>query len=174
MKEIRKKANYPVVRIKYQIMGEQYRRLVLRTFREILPNVYAHLTKRTHFIDYMLQTGVFNDPELDREHNQLYDRILDQYLVRFRQRELYGKDGDPWATTEYSCVFSDLEDKEDQLSQIPQRDGKAARVKKHDTFSWCIEPIEHKARRFNFAGQDPKLDLECHSEGQLDHTPESL
>jgi len=31
----------------------------------------------------MMQTGLFTDPDLDRRHHQLYDRIMNYYLDRY-------------------------------------------------------------------------------------------
>ena len=80
VRAIREQRIYPVCRIRYQIIGERYRQMVLQTFRTTLPNVYQHLCRRPYFCDYLLQTGIFLDPELDRQHEQLYQRILQHYL----------------------------------------------------------------------------------------------
>ena len=76
VRAIREQNIYPTCRIRYQIIGEQYRQMVLETFRTTLPNVYNHLCKRTFFCDYLLQTGIFTNAELDDQHRQLYDRIM--------------------------------------------------------------------------------------------------
>ena len=76
VRAIREQNIYPTCRIRYQIIGEQYRQMVLETFRMTLPNVYNHLCKRTFFCDYLLQTGIFTNAELDDQHRQLYDRIM--------------------------------------------------------------------------------------------------
>ena len=76
VKAIREQRIYPTCRIRYQIIGIQYREMVKRTFQTTLPNVYQHLQKREYFCDYLLQTGIFNNPDLDRQHHELYDRIL--------------------------------------------------------------------------------------------------
>ena len=59
VRAIREQNIYPVCRIRHQIIGEQYRQMVLQTFRTTLPNVYQHLCRRTYFCDYLLQTGIF-------------------------------------------------------------------------------------------------------------------
>ena len=82
VKAIREQPIFPTCRARYQIIGEQYRAMVMQSFSESLPNVYRHLQKRPHFADYLMLTGIFTDPELDRQHHQLYDRILRHYLDR--------------------------------------------------------------------------------------------
>ena len=42
--------------------------MILQTFHETLPNVYHRLQKRPHFVDYLMKTGIFTDPDLDRHH----------------------------------------------------------------------------------------------------------
>ena len=83
VKAIREQQIFPTCRVRYQIIGEQYRQIILRTFRETMPNVFRHLQQRPHFTDYLMQTGIFTNPDLDRQHHALYDRILLHYLGRY-------------------------------------------------------------------------------------------
>ena len=77
------------------ILGDHYKHMILRTFRDSLPNVYKHLNKRSYFCDYMLLTGIFADRQLDEQHRDLYMRILNEYQQRQQLRELFGRHGEP-------------------------------------------------------------------------------
>ena len=98
--------------------------MVLQTFQTTLPNVYRHLLRRDHFCDYLLQTGIFTNPELDREHHRLHDRILNHYIERYNHRELFGRNGEPDHVTD-NCIKDPAEDDNlEELSLIPNKDGK--------------------------------------------------
>ena len=81
--------------------------MVMQTFRTTLPNVHQHLQKRPHFCDFLLQTGIFTDPNLDRQHHQLYDRLLRQYRDRYEERRLFGLGIYPDHETQYSDQLPD-------------------------------------------------------------------
>ena len=68
-----------------------------------MPNVHAHLERRAHFADFLLQTGIFNDSNLDRQHQGLYNRILENYLARYDELSLLRQLGvDPDKETVHS------------------------------------------------------------------------
>ena len=105
VKAIREQAVYPTCRIRYQIIGEQYRQMIMQTFRTTLPNVNAHLERRVHFADYLLQVGIFSDPNLDRRHREVYERILNQYLERYNEASRLRPLGiDPEKETQHSST----------------------------------------------------------------------
>jgi hypothetical protein len=103
--------------------------MVLQTFRTTLPNVYRHLQLRPHFCNFLLQTGIFTNPDLDRQHNQLYDRILNHYLERYRHREMFGRNGAPDVMTDKSVEQSIDNDNLENLSLLPHKDGKDVKPK---------------------------------------------
>ena len=57
--------------------------------------VVSHLNKRVYFCDYLMLTGIFNQPELDIEHRDLYQQILNNYLQQHEQRQMHGYYGNP-------------------------------------------------------------------------------
>ena len=102
VRAIREQAIYPTCRARYQIIGEQYRQMVLHTFRTTLPNVHEHLVRRAYFCDYLLQTGIFTNAELDQQHRQLYDRIMQHYLGRHQDLQLFASRSEQDKDTERS------------------------------------------------------------------------
>ena len=98
--------------------------MIQQTFQTTLPNVARHLQKRTYFCDYLMLTGIFTNPQLDRDHQQLYDRILNHYLERYGHRQLFGQCFNPKAETEYSFKLEEADQAE--LSLAALKDGKAA------------------------------------------------
>ena len=97
--------------------------MVLQTFRTTLPNVHAHLQNRTYFCDYLLQTGIFANPALDRQHQALYDRIFHHYLERYQNRELFGRGNDLERMTQNSCNPISDDFRHELLSVAVARDG---------------------------------------------------
>ena len=89
-----------------------------------MPNVYHHLQRRECFCDYLLQTGIFTNPELDSQHQQLYDRILNHYLDRHQHREMFGRNGEPDRRTENSVENPEEDQNLEELSLIPNKDGR--------------------------------------------------
>ena len=124
VKAIRAQRIYPTCRVRYQIVGQQYRHMILQTFRTTLPNVYRHLQRRKCFADYLLQTGIFNNADLDRQHHQLYDRILNHYLERYQHREMFGRNGEPDRRTDNSVEQSIGGEGLENLSLLPHKDGR--------------------------------------------------
>jgi len=135
VKAIREQRIYPTCRIRYQIVGQQYRHMILQTFRTTLPNVYRHLQRRECFADYLLQTGIFNNADLDRQHHQLYDRILNHYLERYQHREMFGRNGEPDRRTDNSVEQSIGGEGLENLSLLPHKDGRPYQSVKSDIFS---------------------------------------
>ena len=106
--------------------------MILQTFQTTLPNVYRHLLWRDHFCDYLLQTGIFTNPELDREHHRLYDRILNHYLERYQHRELFGRNGEPDHLTNNSVESPEEVVDLEELSLIPHKNGQVLKKEKGD------------------------------------------
>ena len=135
--------------------------MVLRTFQTTLPNVYRHLQKRPCFCDYLMQTGIFTNPRLDRDHHRLYDQILNQYLERYAQRQLFGQCFNPNAETEYSFGLEEAD--QAGLSLAALKDGKVRgrRAPICDIFS-CTESREGQDEaphpgckyKFEYRGED--------------------
>ena len=122
VQEIRLKPNFPTIRARFQILGEQYRQIVLQTFRAAAPSIYDNLIKRTYFCDYLLQTGIFTNRILGQEHEALYQRILNTYLQMQNQRNLFGE---PDIETEYTSRSQFSQDINcDLLSSLANREGK--------------------------------------------------
>ena len=98
--------------------------MILQTFRHTLPNVHKHLMRRAYFCDYLLQTGIFTNVELDQQHRQLYDRIMQHYLHRYQNREIFGRRSEQDKDTERSAgpISEDLNP--ELLSVTAARDGK--------------------------------------------------
>ena len=82
VKAIREQRIWPTCRARHQILGERYQQMIEQTFSTTLPLVHEHLKKRAYFCEYLMLTGIFNNPELDIEHSALYQRILNEYLWR--------------------------------------------------------------------------------------------
>ncbi len=82
--------------------------------------MHQHLQRRTHFCDYLLQTGIFSNPELDQQHEQLYQRILQHYVERYRHRDMFGE---PDRATEHSCgqVSQDID--AEVVSRLANKNG---------------------------------------------------
>ena len=72
VQQIRQQRMFPNCRTRYRIGGERYRQVMLWIFQRTHPSIYRHLQKRSWFCDYLLQTGVFNDADLDAQHQELY------------------------------------------------------------------------------------------------------
>ena len=65
--------------------------------------MYEHLQKRTHFCDFLLLTGIFEDPNLNRQHQGVYNRILNHYLERYEELDRLRQLGvDPDQETRHS------------------------------------------------------------------------
>ena len=63
---------------------------------------------------------------------------------------LFGRDGDPEKRTDYSLNLDDTDVELEKLSIFAQRNGNPTRVKKFETFSWCLEyDKEAQCKRFD-------------------------
>ena len=98
--------------------------MILQTFRHTLPNVHKYLMRRAYFCDYLLQTGIFTNVELDQQHRQLYDRIRQHYLHRYQNREIFGRRSEQDKDTERSAGLISEDLNPELLSVTAVRDGK--------------------------------------------------
>ena len=130
-----------------------------------LPNVARHLQKRTYFCDYLMLTGIFTNPQLDRDHQQLYDRILNHYLERYGHRQLFGQCLNPNAETEYSFKLEEADQAELSLAALKDGKVRGRRAPICDIFS-CTESREWQdeaprggpAYKFEYRGEDEEDD----------------
>jgi len=65
VKAIRERQGFENCRVRYKILGERFRPLVLRRFESDFPDIHAHILKRSYFLDYLFLTGIFNSLDLD-------------------------------------------------------------------------------------------------------------
>lgn len=123
VKVIRQQQVFSTCRARYQILGEPYRLLLTQTFQNSVPNVYQHMLRRKIFCDYLLLTDIFTDQEIERQNQELYQRILNQYRERQQQIEMYGRNGQVDHSTQYTCSHFSDDVEYELISTLANRDG---------------------------------------------------
>ena len=110
-------------------------------------------------------TGIFTDPQLDRDHHQLYERILNHYLERYEHRRLFGQCFNPNAETEYSFRLEEVDQAELSLAALKEGKVRGRRAPICDIFS-ATESREQQgeaphagpAYKFEYRGEDEEDD----------------
>ena len=94
VKKVRNLVYYPRIRAKHQLQDGRYAEVLEEAFSRKAPELAEHMRKRSIFVDYMLETGIFTNETLDRQHQEVRDELGVRYLLRMQEYERWAVIGD--------------------------------------------------------------------------------